>query len=136
MQRLYRLTFALVATFLFSSGSVIAGKIEKIASPSGVIINYTKCNRKSGKCMNTAAKHCKGSYQVIDSESHAGGLIADLLPGPVRWYSMTFICGPTDGKMPRFKFQGPDFQMPSIIIPPSINTRCTTYGNTTNCTTY
>jgi hypothetical protein len=54
-----------------------------------------------------AAAACGGgSYQVLSSESHAGGLVADVLPGPVRRYSISFSCGPSDGRMPAFPFQG------------------------------
>jgi hypothetical protein len=28
------------------------------------------------------------------------------MPGPVTWYSMTYQCGPSDGKMPAFAFRG------------------------------
>ena len=112
-----------------------AQQIEQIASPSGVTINYVKCSRKSGKCLNKAADFCSGSYQVIDSESHSGGIIADILPGPVTWFSMTFLCGKSDGAMPSFAFRGPEPAMPSVIIPSTIQTTCNNFGNTVTCTT-
>ena len=118
--------------FWFNPAS--AQQIEQIASPSGVTVSYIKCSAKAGKCMNKAAAFCKGSYQVIDSESHAGGLLADILPGPIRWFSMTFLCGKSDGQMPVFPFGGPDFVMPSLITPPTIRTTCNSYGNTVSCT--
>ena len=40
-----------------------------------------------------------GSYQILDSESHAGGLLIDAIPGPVTWYTMTYTCGPSDGRL-------------------------------------
>jgi hypothetical protein len=86
--------------------------------------------------MKKAAAFCEGSYQVIGSESHSGGLVADILPGPVKWYSLTFLCGKSDGKMPDFAFSGPEQAMPSFDIPSSIQTTCSTVGNTTRCTTY
>jgi hypothetical protein len=36
--------------------------------------------------------------KILNSESHAGGLLADILPGPVTWYTMTYVCGASDGK--------------------------------------
>jgi hypothetical protein len=28
------------------------------------------------------------------------------MSGPVTWYSVTYQCGPSDGKMPTFTFRG------------------------------
>lgn len=53
----------------------------------------TKCKSDVGDCMSDAAKQCAGAYTVIHEESHAGGILADLLPGPVTWYTVTFRCG-------------------------------------------
>jgi hypothetical protein len=33
------------------------------------------------------------------SHNHAGGLLADILPGPVTWYAMSYTCGPSDGRL-------------------------------------
>ena len=67
-----------------------------------------------------------GSYQILDSESHAGGLLIDAIPGPVTWYTMTYTCGPSDGRLADFPFQGPRFN-------PSIR-HCQQFGNTVTCT--
>src|SRR5262249_13549150 len=40
-----------------------------------------------------------GSYQILYSDIHPGGLLADILPGPVTWYTMSYVCGPSDGKI-------------------------------------
>jgi hypothetical protein len=74
--------------------------------PSGATFNTAKCSHTSDACFQKAAATCGGPYQVIDSESHAGGTLADVLPGPVTWYGMTYQCGPSDGKMPTFAFRG------------------------------
>lgn len=71
-----------------------------------------KCKANSGLCINAATNQCGGSFAVISSESHAGGLIADTIPGPVTWYSLTFQCGPSNNVRPRFPFQGPDYNAP------------------------
>jgi hypothetical protein len=55
-------------------------------APSGQEVHQAKCARDPGGCYNEASQACQGSYQVIDSNSHAGGILADLLPGPVTWY--------------------------------------------------
>ncbi len=112
-----------------------AQKVEQIAAPSGVMINHVKCSKKSNKCMNEAGKFCGGSYQVIDSESRAGGVFADVFPGPVTWYSMTFLCGKSNGQLPAFEFRGPQYKVPSIVVPQNIQTTCIQTGAFLNCTT-
>lgn len=125
-----------IAVLILPATAYAKGKVEQFAAPSGIVVNHVKCTGKSSRCMNTAAQFCNGSYQVLASESHAGGLLADVLPGPVRWYSMIFLCGKSDGTLPTFAFQGPQFQMPQIVIPRTINTTCTRSYNTVNCRTY
>jgi hypothetical protein len=76
------------------------------ASPSGAVVNTAKCSHSSDSCLQKAAATCVGPYQVIDSESHPGGALADVVPGPVTWYGMTYQCGRSDGKMPTFAWRG------------------------------
>jgi hypothetical protein len=66
-----------------------------------------KCRQNSTICTSEAARLCGGSYRVLDSESHAGGLVSDAVPGPFIWYSMRYVCGPFDGRYPTFAFRGP-----------------------------
>lgn len=54
-----------------------------------------KCKSDIGDCLADARKHCGGEYTVVHKESHAGGLLADALPGPVTWYTVSFRCGAT-----------------------------------------
>jgi len=79
---------------------------NSFASPSGAVVNRAKCSQSSDSCFQKAAATCGGPYQVVDSESHAGRLLEDAMPGPVTWYTMTYQCGPSDGKMPAFAFRG------------------------------
>jgi hypothetical protein len=83
--------------------------------PSGALVSTAKCNRSSVGCLQNASQACGGPYQVLDSESHAGGLLADVMAGPVTWYSMTYQCGPSDGKMPAFAFRGPQYVAPAEV---------------------
>jgi len=77
--------------------------------------------------MQKASKSCSGGeYRVISSESHAGGAVADVFPGPVTWYSITYKCGKFNGKMPSFPFQGQRYTRPSVII--NNNTGTTSNG--------
>jgi hypothetical protein len=93
-----------VAAFSLSGCDLTSG--NSYASPSGATFNTAKCSHTSDACFQKAAATCGGPYQVIDSESHPGGTLADVLPGPVTWYAMTYQCGPSDGKMPTFAFRG------------------------------
>lgn len=84
--------------------------VKEHSSPSGMAIKTVKCNADSSKCLAAASKSCSdGSYQVYSSESHAGGTVADIFPGPVTWYSMNYICGRSDGRIPEFKWTGPTY---------------------------
>ena len=76
-----------------------------------------KCSITPQQCLAAASQTCGGGYQVVDSESHAGGLLADTVPGPVTWYSMTFVCGPSNGRPPSFRQRGPTFVAPVVITP-------------------
>lgn len=108
--------------------------VKTAKAPDGSEILSTKCKSDPNDCYTTASTSCGGgSYQVIDSESHAGGVFADILPGPVTWYGLTYKCGKSDGKLASFPFRGAahDVMMKSS---PTVETNCTSYGNTVNCT--
>lgn len=68
--------------------------------PSGEKVSTVRCTRTSTGCFQKASAACGGPYQVLDSYSNAGGILADFIPGPVTWYTMSFQCGPSDGRMP------------------------------------
>lgn len=91
---------------------------NSFASPSGAIVNRAKCSHSSDSCFQTAAAACGGPYQVIESESHPGRLLEDTMPGPITWYTMTYQCGPSDGKMPAFAFRG---GLPPTTVNANIN---------------
>jgi hypothetical protein len=86
-------------------------------SPAHARSMTAKCKESSSKCISEAIKRCDGEYRVIDSESHAGGLLADTLPGPVIWYSLTYSCGPSDGREPSFRFRGPRYEAQPLVNP-------------------
>jgi hypothetical protein len=93
--------------------------------PSGAQIHQAKCSQSPHGCYQEATKICNGSYQVLDSESHAGGLAADVLPGPVTWYGMTFSCGASDGRLPSFVFRGQQYTPPVSLIVSNMGTLLT-----------
>jgi hypothetical protein len=130
----------LMLLFLTGCGTT---SVTEYQAPDGTTIKTTKCSADSKECFQTASKSCpnSGSYRVVSSESHAGGIFADILPGPVTWYGMTYVCGPSDGKMPDFKWQGQQYTppaAPTTIINKSrpTTTNCNTYGNNTTCNSY
>jgi putative transposase len=90
--------FCFVAAALFSgccSAQTIVGPSGKPLQP----VHRAKCSQSPAGCYEQATRDCRGgSYQILDSEGHAGGLLADILPGPVTWYTTSYVCGPPDGK--------------------------------------
>lgn len=120
-------------------------KQTEIIGPAGTRMQSVKCSQSPDMCMSNAAATCGGPYQVIDSESHAGGLVADVLPGPVTWYGMTFQCGASDGKLPAFAFRGQEYTPPPVVYAPPpvatyrapVHTSCrdTGFGGM-SCTSY
>ena len=133
---------------LFLCTMLLAGcastSVSEFRAPDGSVAKSVKCTSDAAKCFAAASKSClgEGTYRVVSSDSHAGGLLADVLPGPVTWYAMNFVCGASDGKMPEFKFVGQQYVPPSPPPSPIVvkqqprTTNCTKIGNTTNCTTY
>lgn len=110
----------LISALLMTIPSFAAAqqKVKSLSLPSGAVASSVKCRSNSDKCMRAAGKHCKdGPYQVIDSESHAGGLVADIMPGPFVWYSLTFQCGASDGAIPTFAHEGPGVVPANELFP-------------------
>jgi hypothetical protein len=66
-----------VAAVLFSgccSAQTIVGPSGKPLQPA----HRAKCSQSPTGCYEQATRDCRGgSYQILDSESHAGGLFAD-----------------------------------------------------------
>jgi hypothetical protein len=118
-----------VAAALFS-GCCLAQ--QTIIGPSGKPLkpSYRAKCKSTDDCYAQATRACGGrSYQILDSESHAGGLLADILPGPVTWYSMSYMCGPSDGRLADFPFTGPRYNPPSIRTCSQVGTTVTCVGN-------
>lgn len=134
--RLYSSIFLLVSLVGCASSS-----INEFRGPDGSVVKSVKCTSDPQKCFTTASQSCSnGPYRVVSSESHAGGVFADLIPGPVTWYGMSYSCGPSDGKMPEFKFQGErDTPLVMPVTPQQrlpTTTDCRQSGSSVSCTTY
>jgi hypothetical protein len=112
-----------------------AATVKEFRAPDGSAVKTVKCSSDSAKCFAAASESCPdgGTYRVLGSASRAGGLAADLIPGPITWYYMSYVCGPSDGTMPDFPFTGSQY-VPPAYTPPT-TTRCTTIGSTTTCRT-
>jgi hypothetical protein len=91
----------LVVAAISLSGCLTSG--NSFQSPSGAIVNTAKCTNTDA-CFQKAAATCGGPYQVIESERQLYDSGNRIL-GSVVWYSMTYQCGPSDGKMPTFAFR-------------------------------
>ena len=134
---------SLIAAVLTLSGCASTA-VKEYRAPDGTSIKTVKCVSDSSKCFMNASQSCapSGTYRVLSSESHAGGALADWIPGPFTWYSMTYSCGPSDGRMPDFVFGGPQYipppppPAPVIIKQKPTTTTCSTIGNTVTCNTY
>ena len=112
--------------------------VKEFQSPDGTAVKTVKCNVDSQKCFVAASESCAGgTYRVVSSESHAGGTLADVIPGPVTWYGMTYVCGPSDGKMPDFKWQGATYTPPPAPVKSAPSTtNCTRIGDSITCSSY
>lgn len=106
--------FITLAAMLTVAGCV-APTQETMIGPSGQQMSVAKCSQSPSGCYQQASNTCQGSYQVTDSYRKMGGLVADVLPGPVPWYYMTYQCGPSDGRTPTFPFRGQDFGSASTL---------------------
>lgn len=67
--------------------------VTEAHSASGASSYTAKCKSSSADCVAMARERCPDGYDLLQSESHAGGVLADAIPGPVTWYTMTFRCG-------------------------------------------
>lgn len=131
----------MISTILLTSllyGCATGPEVKSYTGPTGEKMSTVRCTKETGPCFEKASETCGGgTYRVVSSYRNAGGMIADVLPGPVTWYTMNIICGASDGVMPSFPLRGSEPAMPQIPTPPPAqNTQCTQMGNTLNCITY
>jgi hypothetical protein len=128
----------------FALAACAAPSVREFSAPDGTSLKTVKCTSEPSMCFVAALQSCRGggTYKVLSSESHAGGIAADLIPGPVTWYAMTYACGPSDGRMPEFKWVGPVYTpppaspAPQAVRPAPTTTNCTKIGNSVSCRTY
>ena len=87
-----------------------------VVGPTGHTMHTAKCNQSPNACYQQASQTCSGTYQVVDSYSKAGGLLADVIPGPITWYYMSYQCGKTDGRTPTFPFRGQHYNPATVVV--------------------
>lgn len=124
-------TLATIAIMSLALAGCQTAQQDSFIGPSGSQNHTAKCSQSAQQCFQAATQTCRGSYRVLDSYSKAGGLIADIMPGPVTWYYMSYQCGPSDGSYPQFAHRGPGHVIPSVAT-----TTCSRYGNTATCTSF
>lgn len=73
-------------------------------------IHDVKCRDTAQDCIRKAENKCNGPFRTLNSESHAGGLIDDKVPGPATWFALRYQCGYADGRPPRFPYRGERYE--------------------------
>lgn len=136
-----RASFALIAFALLSA--CVQPEVTSFRAPNGASVSTARCTKTADACFAKATQTCGGgTYQVVDSYSNAGGLVADVMAGPVTWYTMRFQCGRSDGRLPTFPFRGQEYTPAPVIYTKSpsyasssMSCRSNTVGNYvyTNC---
>lgn len=125
----------ITCAIIFATGlsSCAAGpKIKSYKGPTGEIFSNIRCTRDTSDCFEKASEVCNQSkYRVINSYRNAGGLWADIFPGPVTWYTMDIVCDSSNGVIPTFPLRGPEVAMPKLE-----QTNCTKIGNSINCSSF
>jgi len=90
-------------------------QVKSFTGPTGETVSTVRCTRDTTPCFEKASEQCGGgTYRVTNSYRNAGGLFADILPGPVTWYTMSVVCGKPDGVMPTFPLRGEEPKMPPM----------------------
>jgi hypothetical protein len=84
------LSFILILATLLACG----GGAKHMTASDGRAAIKIKCKSERTNCLVEASAACGSSgYHVLDEESHSGGIAADILPGPVPWWTMMVRCG-------------------------------------------
>lgn len=105
---------AFMGALLLLVGCGRAG-VRQVQTAGGKPIYEAKCQSSSAECIADAHSTCRDGYESLDSESHAGGVLADAMPGPVTWYVLTFRCGSSpSAARPDFPFRGHTYQAPAF----------------------
>lgn len=99
----------------FPAITMAIATIVTATSVSAAEIRMAKAAHNPAKVYQKAQKTCGGSFSIIDSWSNAGGLFADVLPGPSTWYGIAYACGGKGGIEPTFPFRGQKFDYGAVV---------------------
>jgi hypothetical protein len=117
-----RATLALC--FVITMSADVRAETSAFTGPTGSSVYHTSCTSDMSNCYREAAQTCRSPYQILTSESHAGGWLSDSIPGPVTYYSMQYRCGKSDGRVANFPHRG------GVYVPPRVHTNdCYIYGS-------
>ncbi len=103
---------------------------------SAADIRMAKASSNPAKVYQKAQKACGGNFSIIDSWSNAGGMLADLMPGPFTWYGIAYACGGDGGIKATFPFRGQQFDpaMLALALNAASNTSNASTSKSTHCT--
>lgn len=105
-----------VVFFLAGCGGASGSTREVATTPTGVKIFESKCRDSALDCGLVAQKQCyERGFEALSGESHPGGAIADLVPGPFTWFSMQFRCGGSS-EMPTFVSGAPEPSVAGALL--------------------
>lgn len=104
----------IVATLIATSANA---ETTVMRGPSGANVFKTTCRGSSDGCYQEASANCRGgSYQILSSENHGGGIFGDVFNGPIQYYSMSYSCGRSDGRMAQFPRTSPYYVPPRPFV--------------------
>ena len=125
----------LAASTITLVGCNAGPQVKSFTGPTGETVSTVRCTRDTTPCFEKASEQCDGgTYRVTNSYRNAGGLFADVLPGPVTWYTMSVVCGKPDGVMPQFPLRGEEPKMPPMPQPVQTTTPQPVINNSMHCT--
>lgn len=115
--------FAIIGFCLISLTIAACGPtVSSYRGPTGELTTTVRCTTDPSKCYRKASSSCNGgTYRVMNSYRNSGGVLADIVPGPVTWYTMSVTCGRSDGVLPNFPLRGKEPSMPEYNPPVIIN---------------
>ena len=98
------LSILAIFSFMFLQGCGTDQAIK--TSAYGADAYKAKCKNTPESCLEQAYAKCGNRFTTLYSDSHAGGILADLIPNDTAWYVLTFRCG-GPGTPPKFPWVGP-----------------------------
>lgn len=85
----------LVAALLACGGTGVSEVNTGVTTPEGEAVRgfQVKCKSDRANCLADAGDACPNGYYIVSEDQHWGGVLADAIPGPVPWWTLTIACG-------------------------------------------